>query len=223
MNDAKNCHIINWSTLDCFTKLIPETQWVVISKKNTYFGVNFLASILDSYEPFNTVVGRFACKSFINHSSSLLPFKKCLPYPIIESGFAISSDLLLSLSFKTHSLNDDLAYSFRNARIIDDFRFNYFNATYSRSVFNENPYIASFTSPTKPNISSLFYHIFGFSFSALLSPFAKALVIIGEGIHFRHKKLSSQIIQLECFNYSNWTILTPPFIYHSNITLRLKC
>ena len=229
-NDQDNytlhsCSILNWSLSDCQKYIHSNISWVIATKKGTSIGIEYLLSFLNSYSPKNIVIGRIGCLTSKLIQNQYSHFQTCYPYPIIESGFVFSFDLLSHINFTSHIYEEDFCLSFQNSKMIDDFHFNFFPPVKSRKLFSFNfPYLISFFTHSKLKISEKFLHAAGFSFDILLSSFSKAKAIIGEGIFFRSNFFETEQIHLECGKHQNWSqILTPPLIPSKNFSVKIKC
>lgn len=89
-----------------FISLIPnisQTKWIFISSQSTAVAPRYVSYILNSIQTEKTenlLLGRFGCipTSFIN--GIVHEFKLCYRFPILESGFAFTSDLLQTKRFQ---------------------------------------------------------------------------------------------------------------------------
>lgn len=200
-----------------FISLIPKiskTKWIFISGQNTAVAPRYVSYILNSalkQKSEKFLLGRFGCIPTKYTTGIVREFKLCYRFPILESGFAFTSDLLQTKQFQQlikeieidlnstkydEINNSELKSKFNfsllkleyliglgtsEANAIDDFRFSYFA---SNSTFRNSLFLASFNPSSSSNLDIDFLHASGIRFKEKVTPFAEGEVILGTGLNF---------------------------------------
>lgn len=197
------------------------TQWVFVCSSMTNISPSYLLNVLRGIsQAKRTVIGRFGCipTDFINPE---VPFQKCHKYPILESGFAFTSDLIND--FKTHTdfFEFSVGLSFSDATFIDDFRFNFLAPIVTPDL---GRYSISYPASSS-DLPTELAHVTGLTFPVFISPYAKAQVVLGRnatssmGLTFA----TSDVVDVVCSKEDTEALEIPPLIYVKRPVVKIPC
>ena len=222
-----------------------DTKWVFVCNLNTSISPNYANHIINSLKDFppsqldngniGLLIGRFSCIP-TKYLENLNEFKLCYKYPILESGFLISSFIFKKFldyiidkqeTFKADKIEILLGLYLETTHtefaIIDDFRFSYLPAN---SYFRPSLFLASFNQKTSSSLSLQHLHASGVRFKNKISPFAEGEVILGFGVKFNGTIFPfDSHIKLSCFEETNMTekIKYPPYHYADVYNVKIQC
>lgn len=192
------------------------TKWVFVSSSETGFSPFYLLSVLAKITAKRTVIGRFGCvpTEFVDHR---MTFQKCHRYPILESGFAFTSDLISDFKPLTDIFEYAVGLSFSNATFIDDFRFNYLAPNVTSDI---NRYSISFPRNSS-DLPAKLAHVTGISFPVFVSPHAKAQAVLGRNASFMDLTFAtSDVLDVTC---GTEQLHPPPLIYTKKPVVEIPC
>jgi hypothetical protein len=196
-------------------------KWVIFAYQDTSISVNYILSILNEYSQRETVVGRIGCvpNSIV---SSKRKTKTCMKYPILKSGFAVTSDLLKNLEFFNENKTElDFGVLLQNAEFADDYRFHYFGADHKT---RGEKFAATFFPLQSANIKDEFLHAAGLSIDIMFTNKAKGKVKLGVGYEFYGESVEAPEninMNIECANVS--FIQPPQQVFTRNANVQINC
>lgn len=210
-----NYYLVN--STSSFLKLLPNittTKWIFMSDFETAISPGYIKYILSMINNRNTIIGRFGCIPTSSITSyNVTYFKLCYKYPILQSGFAISSDFFENSFFKSliNAFNSKNRFfnqyrieyliglgSEYNSNCIDDFRFSYFTSYFEN---RQSLFLPSFYPRSSSNLDIPFIHASGITFTRKVSPFMSAEIVLGVGIKFNNSVYEyNDHVKIECLN-----------------------
>lgn len=195
-------------------------KWIFMYDSETSISKNYIIEILSNIKNKNTIVGRIGClpTDYINYFND---FEICHKYPLIEAGFAFSSDLIPFYKTYSPKLDYSIGISFKNANFIDDFNFSFLSPYKKR----EQAFLATFSPYYVSDLPDSFIHATGIKISLKLSPFFKTKVKLGTNIMAFGKNTSvSSILNFHCLSSSSkHNIINPPSVASESYNIYIKC
>ena len=197
-------------------------KWIIFADYSTVLSMNYMGVLLDNFAPSKTVIGRIGCIPFSSISSKRKT-KLCKPYPIVKSGFVVSSDLLENLKdINKYTTEIEIGELLQDATFFDDFHFHYFNAKHST---RGRDFAASFWQNDKLNISNELVHAAGIPIEIMLTPKAEGIIKIGFSPEFQNKIVPTDPhfhISYEC-KPNITTVEHIPHFYLTNLSIGINC
>lgn len=201
---------------NCLVSTIEDVNWVVVVSRETGFAPFYLLSLLQSIQAHRTVVGRFGCLP-----TSAVPenvaFKRCHRYPIAESGFAISVDLLKHVKDISPRFEYSVGLSLVGINVawIDHFAFRFLKPHHRESGF-----LASYFPWSASDLPPESAHASGITVDVMLTPHGEASVPLGSNFTFLGNEIrASDVIRVQCDD----DIVRPPRIYSRQPVFRVPC
>lgn len=192
------------------------TKWVFVYSSDTGFSPLYLLRVLGKITAKRTVIGRFGCipTEFVDPR---MPFQKCHRYPILESGFAFTSDLISDFKPLTESFEYSVGFSFSGATLIDDFRFNFIAPSVTTDL---NRYSISYPMNSS-DLPAKLSHVTGISFPVFVSPYAKAQAVLGRNASFMDLTVAtSDVVDVKC---GGEQLQIPPIVYSKKPVVEIPC
>ena len=196
-------------------------KWIIFADTDTAISTNYILSILSEYSQKQTVVGRFGCipNAVVSNKRKT---KTCMPYPIIKSGFAVTSDLLKNLEFIDETKSElDFGVLLQNTDFVDDFRFHYFDANHKT---RGEKFAATFFPLHSAKLDKEFLHAAGIPVDVMLTNKAKGRLKLGIGFNFNKESIEEQRninVDIQCGNVS--FIQAPPQVFTRNAEIKINC
>lgn len=201
-----------------FISIIPKiskTKWIFISSGSTAVAPRYVSYILNSIpteKSRNQLVGRFGCIPTIYVPENINEFKLCYRFPILESGFAFTSDLLQKKQFQR------LIEEFNSSKNISELNKNYdFNSLTDSSSIIDSTTTLDIDSTIKHKLSSLKLEYFiglGTHEADAIDDFRFSF--FASNSTFRHS------LFLASFNPISSSNLDPNFLHASGIRFKEK-
>lgn len=201
-----------------------DIKWVFISDQDTAVSRAYLAEILQNHASANTIIGRIGCIP-TSYTYSLPIFQMCHKYPILQSGIAISIDLVPKIKNITNKIEYDIGITCYTAQFYDDFKFQFLPATSEyRPIF----YLASFYPSSSSSLPQKYLHVSGIKAYPFLSPFAQGELTLGSKLQFMDTYINAtidKVFQFKCSDSleSNITIVPPPEIFSLPNIIEIRC
>lgn len=196
---------------------IRDPQWVAFFPSETGLSPFYLLNVLQSIRPRRTIIGRFGCIPTTEVPQSL-PFKKCHTYPIRESGFAISFDLLKHLKDLSTCFEYSIGLSLENVKntvMIDDFSFRFLPPQKRTSGF-----LISYFPSTASDMELHTTHASGLTVNVMLTPHGQVPITLGSNVTFLGDEIPwRSVLDVECDD----DIVIPPLIYSQRRVVGIPC
>ena len=195
---------------------IEDVNWVVVVSRETGFAPFYLLNLLQSIQARQVVVGRFGCLPTAAVPEDVA-FKRCHRYPIAESGFAMSADLLTHVKDVSPRFEYSVGLSLVGIDVawIDHFAFRFLKPHHRESGF-----LASYFPWSASDLPPETAHASGITVDVMLTPHGEASVPLGSNFTFLGNDIhSSDVIRVQCDD----DIVRPPRIYSRQPVFRVPC
>ena len=191
-------------------------RWVFICSAKTGFSPFYLLNILRQLPEERTIIGRFGCIP-TEEISKNMRFKTCHKYPILESGFAFTSDLMKYIEMPLARSEYSVGISLSNidCNIIDDFTFGFLTPRKRTEGF-----LTTYFPADSSHLALNAIHASGLAIPVMLTPFNKVYLSLGSNFTLFGREIrSTDVISVECGSNT----VRPPVIYSQKPVFEIPC